>query len=103
RGMAFVVLALALGPGLLANVVLKDNWGRARPAHVVEFGGKSRFTPPLLVADQCGHNCAFVAGDAAAGFFLLSFALLARRRRALAIAGALGIGAALGVVRVVQG
>jgi len=103
RGMAFVTLALLLGPGVLANVVLKDNWGRARPAHVAEFGGPSRFTPPLLIADQCDHNCSFVAGDAAAGFFLLSFALLARRRRALAIGGALAVGAGLGAVRIIQG
>lgn len=103
RGMAFVVLALLLGPGLLANVILKDNWGRARPSHLVEFGGKSRFTPALMMADQCRSNCAFVAGDAAAGFFLLSFALLVRRRRALAVTAALGAGAALGVVRIIQG
>jgi len=103
RGLVFVCLALLLGPGLLANVVLKDHWGRARPSHVTEFGGPSRFTPPLLLADQCDHNCSFVAGDAAAGFFLLSFALLARRRRALAIAGALAAGSALGVVRIIQG
>jgi lipid A 4'-phosphatase len=103
RGMVFVTLALLLGPGLLANVVLKDNWGRARPAHVAEFGGPSRFTPPLLIADQCDHNCSFVAGDAAAGFFLLAFALLARRRRALAIGGALAVGCGLGAVRIIQG
>jgi lipid A 4'-phosphatase len=103
RGMVFVTLALLLGPGLLANVVLKDHWGRARPAHVTEFGGPSRFTPPLLIADQCDHNCSFVAGDAAAGYFLLAFALLARKRRALAIAGALAAGSALGGVRIIQG
>ncbi|MBI3515956.1 MAG: phosphatase PAP2 family protein, partial [Proteobacteria bacterium] len=103
RGLGFVVLALLLGPGLLANVVLKDNWGRARPSHLVEFGGKSAFTPPLLLSDACDHNCAFVAGDAAAGYFLLAFALLARRRRKLAIAGALAVGTALGAVRVIQG
>ena len=88
RGIVFVTLALLLGPGLLANVVLKDHWGRARPAHVSAFGGPSRFTPPLLIADQCDHNCSFVAGDAAAGYFLLAFALLARRRRALALVAA---------------
>jgi lipid A 4'-phosphatase len=103
RGLVFVVLALLLGPGLLANVVLKDNWGRARPSHLIEFGGKSTFSPALIVSDQCKHNCAFVAGDAAAGFFLLAFALLARRHRTLAIGGALGAGAALGAVRIVQG
>lgn len=103
RGMVFVLLALALGPGVLANVVLKDNWGRARPSHLVEFGGQSRFTPPLVVSDQCDHNCSFVAGDASAGFFLLAFALLARRHRGLAIAGALAVGIGLGMVRVIQG
>jgi lipid A 4'-phosphatase len=103
RGMSFVVLALLLGPGLLANVVLKDNWGRARPAHLVAFGGKSTFSPPLILSDACDHNCAFVAGDAAAGFFLLAFALLARRRRTPAIWGALAVGTGLGAVRVIQG
>ncbi|HUA53242.1 MAG TPA: phosphatase PAP2 family protein [Candidatus Sulfotelmatobacter sp.] len=103
RGFAFVVLALLLGPGLLANVVLKDHWGRARPAHVVEFGGTMTFSPALLPVDACDHNCSFVAGDAAAGYFLLAFALLARRRRALAVAGALAIGSGLGAVRVIQG
>jgi lipid A 4'-phosphatase len=103
RGLAFVVLALLLGPGLLANVVLKDHWGRARPAHVVEFGGTMTFSPALLPVDACDHNCSFVAGDAAAGYFLLAFALLARRRRALAVIGALAAGSALGAVRVIQG
>jgi lipid A 4'-phosphatase len=103
RGLMFVVLALLLGPGLLANVVLKDHWGRARPAHLVEFGGVSAFSPALVPAQACDHNCAFVAGDAAAGYFLLAFALLARRRRRLVIAGALAAGTALGAVRVIQG
>lgn len=103
RGLLFVTLALLLGPGLLANVVLKDHWGRARPAHVTEFGGASAFTPALIPSTACDHNCAFVAGDAAAGYFLLAFALLARRHRAAAIAGALAIGTGLGVVRVIQG
>ena len=103
RGLAFVIFALLLGPGLLANVVLKDHWGRARPAHIVEFGGPRAFSPALLPADQCDHNCSFVAGDAAAGYFLLAFALLARRRRVLAVTGALAVGSALGAVRVIQG
>jgi lipid A 4'-phosphatase len=32
RAAIFLLLALALGPGLLVNTVFKDHWGRARPA-----------------------------------------------------------------------
>ncbi|MGH7125191.1 MAG: hypothetical protein ACREFI_12515 [Stellaceae bacterium] len=31
----FVLLVLALGPGLAVNTMFKDHWGRARPSHVV--------------------------------------------------------------------
>src|SRR3954469_18593712 len=30
KALVFLVAATALGPGLIANTVLKDNWGRAR-------------------------------------------------------------------------
>jgi hypothetical protein len=39
--VAFVGLAVFLGPGLLTGV-LKENWQRARPFHVVQFGGSLR-------------------------------------------------------------
>src|SRR5438105_14747348 len=89
--LVFLVAATALGPGLIANTVLKDHWGRARPNQVVEFGGARVFTPAPLLADQCARNCAFVSGHAALGFSLVSFALLMPFgwRRKAAIAGAL--------------
>ncbi len=39
RAAFLMLLTLALGPGLLANTILKDNWGRPRPIEVTEFGG----------------------------------------------------------------
>ena len=45
RAALFLVLTLALGPGIVANTLLKDHWGRARPIDVVEFAGTDRFTP----------------------------------------------------------
>jgi lipid A 4'-phosphatase len=101
---AYLLLSLALGPGLIVNVLLKDNWGRARPSHLVEFGGKSRYTSPLLPTDQCLDNCSFSSGHAALAFWLVSFALLAPpawRGRAMAVA--LGFGLAVGLVRIAQG
>jgi lipid A 4'-phosphatase len=105
RKMAFLVLALALGPGLVVNVVLKDHWGRARPSQVTEFGGEKRFTPAPLPADQCRRNCSFAGGHAAMGFYLLAFAFLVRdrRRRRIAVAASVAAGALIGLARISQG
>ena len=65
RLWAFVTVLYVTGPGLLVNVILKQHWGRARPASVVEFGGDRLFTPPFEIADQCASNCSFVSGEAA--------------------------------------
>jgi lipid A 4'-phosphatase len=100
----YLMLSLIAGPGLVVNTGLKDNWGRARPSQVVEFGGTQRFTPAPLVADECGRNCSFVAGDPAMGFWFLSLAfLLPPRRRYLAAAGAVVLGAFFGLARIAQG
>lgn len=105
KALLFVALSTALGPGLLANTVLKDHWGRARPAQVEEFGGAHHFTPAPLPAAQCRRNCSFVSGHAALGFSLVSFAFLLPRGRTRrrGIAAALSFGALVGLVRVAQG
>lgn len=108
RMAVLVVASLALGPGLVVNVILKDNWGRARPSTIAEFAAghqpARQHTPPLVVSDQCDDNCSFPSGHAALGFWTVSLALLAppRRRRA-AVAAALGFGVAMGAVRIAQG
>jgi len=66
RLWGFALLAMALGPGLLVNGLLKDHWGRARPRTIAEFGGEAAFTPALEIADQCAKNCSFVSGEVAA-------------------------------------
>jgi len=105
KALVFLVLAMALGPGLIANTLLKDHWGRARPHQVTEFGGSRQFTPAPLPAAQCERNCSFVSGHAALGFSLVSFALLLPTgwHRRLAIAAALGFGALVGLGRVAAG
>ena len=103
--LAYVALSFALGPGIVSNVILKDNIGRARPAQTVEFGGEARFSPALMPADQCEKNCAFVSGHAATGFFLATFAFLLAPggpRRA-ALAAAVLFGALVGLGRIAQG
>ncbi len=99
----FLALALAVGPGLVANVWFKETWDRARPFQIEEFGGPLEFTPPLVLSNQCHHNCSFVSGDAAAGFFLHSFAYVARRRQRALFYGGLGVGLLVGLMRIAQG
>jgi lipid A 4'-phosphatase len=92
RRVVFVILVLVIGAGLIVNVLLKDNFGRARPREVAEFGGTRQFTPPFVISGQCSTNCSFSSGDAAGGFFSLALALALGRRRALFLAGiALGV------------
>ena len=104
RAWAFLLLALLVGPGLMTNTVLKDNWGRARPWQVEEFGGKNDFSPALLIADACEKNCSFVSGDAALAFYLHSFAyVVAARRSRRVLALGLAAGAAAGLLRIGMG
>jgi len=105
RRAAYLLLSLAIGPGLLVNVALKDHWGRARPSQIVEFGGTRHFTPALVPAQECERNCSFTAGHPALGFFLVSFALLiaGKARRRQAELAALGFGALCGAARIIQG
>ncbi len=100
----FLAACLAIGPGVVSNLILKDNWGRARPVHLTEFGGTRTFTPPLVPSDQCHKNCSFVSGEASmayTGFFAaaLLFAGIGGR---LILAGVLA-GLFSGLVRMSQG
>ncbi|HEX3498429.1 MAG TPA: phosphatase PAP2 family protein [Stellaceae bacterium] len=105
RAALYLVLALAIGPGLLVNTILKDHWGRARPSQIVEFGGDKQFTAALVPSHQCDRNCSFSSGHAALGFSLVAFAFLVteRRRRRLAVAAAVAAGGLLGLARIAQG
>jgi len=104
KAWCFLFLGLLIGPGLLANVVFKDHWGRARPRSVELFGGAQAFTPAGVISDACHRNCSFVSGDAAFGFFLPSFAYVvpARRRRQVFWSG-MGLGAVLSGARILLG
>lgn len=100
----FVIAVFALGPGLLANTLVKDHSGRPRPIDSRPFGGPLAYAAPLAFDGACTSNCSFVSGDAAAGFaFLAPAAVLPRRWRRRGILGALALGGAIGVVRMLQG
>ncbi len=106
RDALFVILLLALGPGLLVNVALKDHVGRARPREVVQFGGSHRFTE-IWQPGSTGRNSSFPSGHASVAFFLIApWFVLRRRNRTLALvflAGGTLFGLAVGWARILQG
>lgn len=97
----YLFFVLALGSGLLVNSILKENWGRARPYQIVEFGGSKQFTRAFVISDQCEKNCSFVSGHASVGFFLMAFYFVTKRRRWIYIG--MVYGGIVGLGRIAQG
>ena len=97
----FALVSLLVGPGIIVHNVFKDQWDRARPRHLVEFGGDKQFTPAWVISDQCDRNCSFVSGHAAMGFYFMILGWLMGSRRWFYIG--LAIGAGVGMIRVLQG
>lgn len=102
KRVAYLLLVLILGAGVIVNVALKDNFGRARPRDIVEFGGSKHYTAPFVISGECGKNCSFASGEAAGGFFGLALAMALSRRRALFVAAA-GVGAWVSFCRIASG
>ena len=100
----FILVCLGVGPGLLANVAFKDQWGRARPKQIIAFGGTKLFTPALQLTNQCPRNCSFVSGEAASMFvpFYAAAAVAPQWAATLLVLGTLA-GFSAGFVRVIQG
>jgi len=104
RTALFLTVTLALGPGILANTVLKDHWGRYRPSDVTAFGGPDPFMPWWDPRGQCVDNCSFVAGEPSGAFWTVAPAALTPPQwRPAAYGAAVAFGAAIGLLRIAGG
>ena len=100
----YLGLTSLIGPLLISNIILKNNWGRARPMQVEEFGGKMDFSLPLQFSDQCQTNCSFVAGEPSSMFMIfISLAFIVSTRRFWFVGAALVLGSLSGLMRMGQG
>ncbi len=104
RAIVFLMVTMALGPGLLVNVALKEHWGRSRPIDVTQFGGTEHFVAWWDPRGDCPSNCSFVSGDVSGAFWNIAPAALAPPQwRALAYGGALALGTTMAVFRMMAG
>jgi len=106
RKAVFILLLLAIGPGLVVNVLLKDQLGRARPREVVEYGGSHQFTQ-FWQPGNSGGNSSFPSGHAAIAFFMIApwFVLRDEKKRIGAgfLVFGLTLGTLVGIARILQG
>lgn len=76
RRSGFLLAALAIGPGLVVNGLLKSYWGRPRPVMVDLFGGEAPYQPVWRITDWCQSNCSFVSGEASSAAWMVAALVL---------------------------
>lgn len=100
--LAFLIVALIAGPGVIVHQGFKEYFGRARPTETTAFGGVHDFTLPFIVSDA--DSASFVSGHAAMGYYLAAYAfVVSRKKRNVVYAGGIAAGLFTGFCRVVQG
>lgn len=106
RQALFLALLLILAPGILANAVFKDHWGRPRPRQVMELGGTMAFHQPWQPG-PAPKNASFPAGHPTVAFYLSApYFILRREKRRQALFwlwGGFGYGCVMGAARIIQG
>jgi len=100
-----VVLTFALGPGLIVNGLLKEFWGRPRPADLAMFGGSAQYRAVWPPAGP-GAGKSFSSGHVATAFALCSGASFYSLHPSLsgaALVVGLSYGLLMGLARIAQG
>ena len=104
RAILFLLMTLALAPGLGSNVILKEYWGRPRPIDIQQFGGQEHFVAWWDPRGDCPKNCSFVSGDVSGAFWTLApAALVPPGWRALAYATVFVFGTSISLARMAFG
>ena len=102
----YLLLALALGPGLLVNIIFKNHWGRPRPRQVTELGGTWQYQT-FTEKGTGGRGFSFPCGHSSMGYYFVAFYFLWRRRHparaAAALAAAAVFGTLIGTARMAAG
>lgn len=101
RRALYILLVIALGPGVVVNLIVKDHWGRPRPVHVQRFGGEYAYVPPAKI----GHtpDKSFVCGHCSVGYVFFVLYFLSQNHKALYFGMTLALAWVMGVTRMTSG
>lgn len=99
----YIFLLMALGPGLVTNLLGKELCGRPRPLEIVEFGGSFPFHKAFELGTP-GRGFSFLCGHCSMGFLFFALFFLWRDwKRWAALGFSIVFGLLIGIGRVVQG
>ncbi|MBK8814094.1 MAG: phosphatase PAP2 family protein [Methylococcaceae bacterium] len=101
RPALYIFMVIALGPGLVINLVFKEHWGRPRPVHIGEFGGKYAYIPPLQKGDT--DEKSFPCGHCTVGYMFFALYFLSRKRKTLYFILSLSIALMIALARLTAG
>jgi len=101
RPAIYILLVIALGPGLVVNLIFKDHWGRPRPVHVGEFGGQLNYIPPLEIGDT--DDKSFPCGHCSVGYMFFALYFLSRKRKAFYLTITLSLAMLMALTRMTAG
>lgn len=103
----FIALSYLLGPALLVNGILKETVQRPRPREITEFGGNREFVKVLVPGPRKFHGKSFPSGHGSAGYVLVLFYfLLKRKSKTLSLSAlllALSFGTYISIARTASG
>ncbi len=109
RSIFYLMLVMAIGPGMVVHWGFKEEFDRPRPRQVLEFGGTLAYAPPPFTPaywqSRPTEGRSFPSGHAAMGYYLMAFAFVAQARRAkiLWLGGGTVAGLIVGMGRILQG
>lgn len=102
KALLYIFLVFAFGSGVVINLGLKQNFGRARPAEIVQFGGEKKFTPAAVINWEYGKECdSFTCGHCSFALGFIAFFFLFRKTWILI--AALSYGLIVSIGRILQG
>ncbi|MDB6080839.1 MAG: hypothetical protein JWO53_111 [Chlamydiia bacterium] len=103
-------LCMIIGAGIITHQLLKETWGRPRPRHIIEFGGKQDFRPYYIprITPAPEPSKSFPSGHSTCGFYFFCLYFLGRRYKSpllksIGIIAGGGLGIFLSMARIVQG
>ena len=101
RRALYILLVIALGPGVVVNLVFKDHWGRPRPVHIQQFGGEYRYVPPLKLGQTPDKS--FVCGHCSVGYAFFALYFLSQNHKLFYFMLTLTLAWTMGFTRMTSG